>query len=194
MNSFGYGGSNAHVIIEETQSYLTGTGSDAAQPSLGVRREQEKTNIPGSSSEPPRVYLLSGFDEASCTRQMQSLRTYILQRERESIDARFLDNLAFTVNERRTLFPWKAAVVGSTVEDLEASLSQRMKARSSIQKPRVGYVFTGQGAQWPGMGQELFQAYPIFQCSISNIDRYLTDIGCRFSVKGLNSPHSMVFT
>ncbi|CAG8232080.1 unnamed protein product [Penicillium salamii] len=182
VNSFGYGGSNAHVILEETESCLSGLGLDIKRSSSTVCNGPRDKPISISSDQTSRIYVLSGFDEASCTRQVQHLRSYILHKNSQPVRDSFLDNLAFTVNERRTLFPWKMAVVGSDLESLTTSLSQRVKARSAVRKPRLGFVFTGQGAQWAGMGQELIPAYPVFKDSILKIDRALKEIGCGFSV------------
>ena len=134
-----------------------------------------------------RIYLLSGFDEASCSRQMESLSNYVLNKNSQGVDDKFMDSLAFTVNERRTPFPWKVAVVGDSLESLAASLSQKVKARSAIRKPRIGFVFTGQGAQWAGMGQELLQVYPVFKDSILKIDQHLRNIGSGISALGLSN-------
>lgn len=146
----------------------------------GPTDEKSVNTVPGS----PRIYLLSGFNETSCAQQAQSLRKYILEKSSDSNDARFLNNLAFTLNERRTMFPWKMSVVGSTFDDLTTSLSQKIKAVSAVKKTRIGFVFTGQGAQWAGMGQELLQGYPVFKQSVVAIDRHLDKIQSGFQVQG----------
>lgn len=147
----------------------------------GSTYEKAMNTVHGSH----RIYLLSGFNETSCAQQVQSLRKYVSEKSSESNDARFLDNLAFTLNERRTMFPWKIAVVGGTFDELTTSLSQKIKAISAVKKPKIGFVFTGQGAQWAGMGQELLQTYPVFNDSITAIDRHLNKIQSGFKVQGL---------
>lgn len=128
--------------------------------------------------------MVSGFDERTCAQQLQTLSNHILKTRLNLDPEKFIDDLAFTINERRSVFPWKAAVVGDTVPSLAATLSQNVKYRSAIQKPKLGFVFTGQGAQWVGMGKELLQAYPVFKTSIVGIDRFLNDIGASFTVQG----------
>ncbi|CAG8003769.1 unnamed protein product [Penicillium olsonii] len=181
VNSFGYGGSNAHAILEETQSCLSSLGLDMQGPPWVLCSEPRNGPRPNSRSQGSRIYLLSGFDEASCSRQMESLSNYILNKNSQGVDDKFMDSLAFTVNERRTPFPWKVAVVGDSLESLAASLLQKAKARSAVRKPRIGFVFTGQGAQWAGMGQELLRVYPVFKDSILKIDQHLKNIGSGIS-------------
>ena len=75
--------------------------------------------------------------------------------------AQLLQNLSYTLGERRTLFPWVAAhqvrldngTLDSAIQALE---SPRFKStRRASESPRIGMVFTGQGAQWYAMGREL---------------------------------------
>ncbi|KAI2770922.1 hypothetical protein CBS147339_8237 [Penicillium roqueforti] len=183
VNSFGYGGSNAHVIVEDAQSCLSSWGFkeyDIIQSTATKYHNETPPSLPRGLS---RIFMLSGFDERTCAQQMQALSNHILDRGHEVDHEKFLDELAFTINERRSVFPWKAAIVGDTMAGLAASLSQNIRARSAVRQPTLGFVFTGQGAQWVGMGKELLQAYPVFKRSISGIDRFLNDIGAPFTVE-----------
>ncbi|KAJ5572354.1 Acyl transferase/acyl hydrolase/lysophospholipase [Penicillium sp. DV-2018c] len=182
VNSFGYGGSNAHVIVEDALGDLSDCGltnSDGA--SLPVCKSRRNGIAIGPPL--PRIFMLSGFDERTCAEQMKALNKYVVDNGLTVDNERFLDDLAFSVNERRSVFPWKAAVVGDTVAGLAASLSENAKARCAVRRPVLGFVFTGQGAQWAGMGQEMLQAYPIFKRSVLEIDRFLKDIGSPFTVR-----------
>ncbi|OQD87457.1 hypothetical protein PENSOL_c077G02280 [Penicillium solitum] len=183
VNSFGYGGSNAHVIVENAQGCLSNWGleRDGRAPSTTAKCHDEL--VPSPPLGLHRLLMLSGFDERTCIQQIQTLRNHIVYRADAVDHEEFLDDLAYTVNERRSVFPWKAAVVGDTLVGLAASLTQNLKARSAIRKPTLGFVFTGQGAQWAGMGKELLQAYPVFKISILGIDRFLNDIGAPFTVE-----------
>ncbi|CAG8893432.1 unnamed protein product [Penicillium egyptiacum] len=188
VNSFGYGGSNAHVIVEDAQSCLSSWGlkeDDRITSAASNNHDQTVLSPPLGLS---RIFMVSGFDERTCAQQMQALSNHILDRGHDVDHEKFLDDLAFTLNERRSTFPWKAAVVGDTMAGLATSLSQNVKARSAVRKPRLGFVFTGQGAQWAGMGKELLQAYPIFKMSILAIDRFLNDIPAPFTVEGTQNP------
>lgn len=97
-----------------------------------------------------------------------------------------MDDLALTLNDHRSRFMWKTAVVGKSIPELISSLSNESRVRSSIRRPTLGFVFTGQGAQWPGMGKELLHAYPLFRESVMKIDRFLATIRAPFSVHGMH--------
>ncbi|GES58268.1 polyketide synthase [Aspergillus terreus] len=165
VNSFGYGGSNAHVIMEEASSRSKRRASD----------DKDKT----CSTPRDRIYMLSGFDEVSIADQISNLQDY-LARKSSSIDDEYLNNLAFTLNERRTHHRYRTAVNGNSAERLAAALKNHPKLQTASRRPRIGFVFTGQGAQWCGMGKELLDVYPVFRQSIDRIDRHLQSLGAPF--------------
>lgn len=131
--------------------------------------------------------MTSGFDEGYFAGQIQSLSEY-LRTKTNAASEEFLDDLAFTLNEHRSRFVWKAALTGSSTEELIAALTNGLKPRSSVRKPTLTFVFTGQGAQWAGMGKELLHSYPVFRHSIIHIDKFLTKIGAPFLVHGKYLP------
>jgi acyl transferase domain-containing protein len=53
------------------------------------------------------------------------------------------------------------------------------------ESPRIGYVFTGQGAQWHAMGRELLEQYPVFAATLNAADAYLFKLGAPFSLLGM---------
>ena len=93
-----------------------------------------------------------------------------------------LGDLAFTLNVRRSQLPWKAfAVVNlSSLEDLNQMLSNPVKAEGGSV---LGFAFTGQGAQWFGMGRELLSV-PKFMESIDLAQDCLTDLGGKWKIVG----------
>lgn len=66
------------------------------------------------------------------------------------------------------------AVVQRHGADLPFQLSPTVKAPS--RKPAINFVFTGQGAQWAGMGTELLTSYPSFRSDIQEMDRVLQQL------------------
>lgn len=187
VNSFGYGGANAHIILDDACSYL-------GQSRLSGNHVTKLSQMNGASdtgdkpaSSLCRVFPISAHDKEGLGRVKLALAEYLAVKsvqlsgvkERSS----FLDDLAFTLSERRSHLQWKTHFIASSIEDLQAALvaDTTLPARPSSRKPRLGFVFTGQGAQWARMGMDLMQ-YPVFRDSVEAADRFLQDqLGCTFS-------------
>ncbi|OJK01160.1 hypothetical protein ASPACDRAFT_26431 [Aspergillus aculeatus ATCC 16872] len=174
INNFGYGGANAHVIVESPQSMLL--------PMTPASSELGNTPNPKKRS---RVFVLSAKDPAAARSMAENLRDYAatsLENSSGEDQERILDQLAFTLGQRRTRFPWTTAWSGSTLADVQDTLgTARSTAQRSTRAPRVGMVFTGQGAQWFAMGRELFGAYPVFRDTMYEIDACLKNMGATWS-------------
>lgn len=96
-----------------------------------------------------------------------------------------LINLAFTLSEKRTMLPYKLAVSASTLAELIQELEKNENTfRRSLRMPRLGFVFTGQGAQWARMGVELCEAYPVFNNTLLKADIFLAQLGCSWHIMG----------
>lgn len=133
-----------------------------------------------------RLFCLSAFDEACGKRQIKNLCDYLKDRP-DSKSEGFLSDLAYTLGERRSVLPWKAAISACSAQELVKSLeSSETKFVHSAKAPILAYCFTGQGAQWYGMGREMIQSYPIFHHSIMQSSRYLHSLGAQWNLVGIN--------
>ena len=132
-----------------------------------------------------RVYVLSSKDATVTQALAKRFATYI----RQSITSRtqlLPADLAYTLAERRSRFPWGVAVKARSLDDLADRLDEsKLKAtRERRTTPRIGFVFNGQGAQWHAMGRELIAAYPIFSSAIWRADETLAEYGATWSLHG----------
>lgn len=95
-----------------------------------------------------------------------------------------MDRLAFTLCHRRSLLEWKEAVSASTLSELSSALASTDGDRTRPSgKSTIGFVFTGQGAQWFAMGRELL-CYTVFAEALQQADRILSDLGAAWSLLG----------
>ncbi|KAL7791641.1 polyketide synthase [Trichoderma afarasin] len=179
INSFGIGGANAHCIVQDTSSYLQGRrGPEATtdrSPVNGVNGSAK------ADSSRPILIAVSAQDKQGTGRIAQQLETYLDNKQQKDKGTTLLQNLAFTLAKKRSVLPWKAYGLGSDVEAIRKSLAGIKAPVRSSRAPRLGFVFTGQGAQWYAMGRELF-AYPEFRDSITSCDSTLKSLGCSWSL------------
>lgn len=134
-----------------------------------------------------RVIILSAKDEQSTQTMASNLAEHLKVTKVED-EKKFLDNLAYTLGQRRTMFPWIAAQPTQSISGLVKTLeSGRMRPIRSSERPKIGFVFTGQGAQWHAMGRELIEAYPVFKACLQEAEGYLRDFGSTWSVMGMST-------
>ncbi|KAG9187092.1 hypothetical protein G6011_04963 [Alternaria panax] len=181
VNSFGYGGTNAHVIIDDAHHYL-----QRHRRLVGRRRNDSGFVSPVSDkffSDAPRsrLFLQSANDERSLRQVGQDLSKHLRGQSLFSED-QLLDDLAYTLCERRSQLSHISAIVATNKADLEIKLQNvRPISTSAATPPRIGFIFTGQGAQWWGMGRELLR-YPVFRKSLQRCESAITGIGAEWSL------------
>ncbi|KAK8105742.1 hypothetical protein PG999_009101 [Apiospora kogelbergensis] len=187
INSFGFGGANAHVILEDAASYLARTGQTGrhctAPRSItnGVNGHSNGTTKEDAKS---KVFVLSSNDIDGVARQVESLQSYISTKSGSNSATDVLDSLAYTLSSKRTVLPWKSFAIASSNETLQKSLENvpAVVRSSSSTVPKVAFAFTGQGAQWWAMGKGL-SVYRVFRESMGCSQKILTALGCPWSLE-----------
>ncbi|KAI3322742.1 reducing type I polyketide synthase 10 [Xylariaceae sp. AK1471] len=157
INSFGYGGANAHIILEEA-SRISDYSSFDDEPGELVT-SQSRVVLP-----------LSAASAASLDARVTDFANF----EFGDTD---LSDLAYTLGSRRTQFPVRGFLVAPRGKKLQQIFSSRpLVTSASLSNPHThpyAFVFTGQGSQWPGMAAELFVEFPVFRHAISEMDMTL---------------------
>ncbi|KAJ5768714.1 Acyl transferase/acyl hydrolase/lysophospholipase [Penicillium odoratum] len=144
VNSFGIGGTNAHVILDSAQSF-------------GV------SPITNQTMTTPQLLVYSANNADSLKKIIVNYSDYAQKHPG------MVNNLAFTLAKRREHLSYRAFAVANLFGGITASLP----FRSSSETPNIVMVFTGQGAQWPEMGRCMILAYPVFKKSIRSLDAYI---------------------
>lgn len=158
INSFGFGGSNAHIILDAytplRQSGIISTVSD----------EELKNR--------PFLLPLSSHSENAGRHHINNLIAYVEQRPETEVA-----DLAYSHSVRRTLHPYRSFAIGQTLSGLVTDLASPKPVaawkRKASSPPRLGFVFTGQGAQWYAMGRQLINQCPLFRQTLEKCDRVL---------------------
>ena len=197
VSSFGFGGSNAHVVLDDTYNYLrqrnivaqhctqkTSLTTIQIEKSLLKNCNFDNQNTATKTTK-VRLIVWSASDLDGLQRMRSAYRDYFYSLRLQDEDS-YLDNLAYTLAEKRTRLLWKSYKVTSSLDQLrsrqEGELSNPVQSKRS---PRLGFVFTGQGAQWFSMGRELM-FYPIFRKSLEESENFFFNLGCTWSLTGMN--------
>ncbi|KAM4066064.1 acyl transferase domain-containing protein [Hirsutella rhossiliensis] len=163
INNFGFGGSNAHVILER---------APVVAPDLPQK----------PSNEFPQLVVLSANEEGAAQLVASHVGVYV-EKHPEACQKRLLRDIAYTLGERRSLLPWRVAIVTSTCNELGQALNGNTAApKRTVRIPKLAFVYTGQGAQWAKMGYELLQSHPVFADTIEAASDCLGRLGAEFSI------------
>ncbi len=159
VSSFGFSGTNAHVIIEEAP-----TREAPAQP----------------AERPLNILCLSARSETalrnSAARHAAFLRTH---------HTAPLPDICYTANAGRSHFPYRLAVRGESPDAIIRGLEDHcaggigfstMSAIAKDPPPRVAFLFTGQGSQYAGMGRELYETQPVFREALERCSKLLAPV------------------
>lgn len=116
----------------------------------------------------PLLLPVSATCDISARQRAADVKQYI--REHVEVD---MKQIAYTLSMRRANFPYRSfAVVNG--QDTPEFLPPTGKASS--RPPKVAFVFTGQGAQWFGMGTELSESIPSFRADLEQMDSILQSL------------------
>jgi acyl transferase domain-containing protein/acyl carrier protein len=157
VSSFGISGTNAHVVLEEAP--------EAPPGEAGPPTEATAHLMPLSAHTPEAL-------KGAARAHLEFLRA------EEGVPS--LRDICYTAAARRSHHDHRLAAVGSSrkemAEQLEAFLSDEFRPglhtgrRVPGRRPKLAFVFSGQGSQWVGMGQELMEQEPVFREAMERCD------------------------
>lgn len=158
----GFGGSNAHAILEE---YRPNSESEMQR-------------------EPCTPFVFSALTENSLVTYLEEFSNYL-----KTTDGVNLSDLAWTLQSRRSQLPTKAAFSAASIDMLVSKIDEKLAAakqnpgttvglRSNpkLAAPRVLGVFTGQGAQWAAMGKHLICSSAFVRKRVEQLENALATL------------------
>jgi acyl transferase domain-containing protein/NADPH:quinone reductase-like Zn-dependent oxidoreductase len=161
VNSFGYGGTNGHVIVEGVESLVPGYshGQKKLKTGRGVFNQKRPFLLPFSAHDKPTL--------------MRNIEAY-----KKVVGNYELLDLSYTLANRRSKLPSRGFVVSDheSVVSAFGNVGENFVFAEKKKAPAIGFAFTGQGAQWARMGSELMSYYPSFLKTIRRLDQVLGDL------------------
>ncbi|OAQ62682.1 hybrid NRPS/PKS enzyme [Pochonia chlamydosporia 170] len=180
INGFGSGGTNCHAIMESYVPEIHDHGPWGRPEAL---RNVQESPLPDVDFTPTPL-IFSAASESALVAMLEKYARYL-----ENTDVP-IQRLAKTLNSHRStlgvrvIFPATSRL--ELLEEIKKQLSKvrdspgtEIGTRSSIiefdenRRPRILGIFTGQGAQWPGMGQTLMKKCALFRTTIENMEQAL---------------------
>ena len=167
--NYGFGGANAHAVLQKA-------------PPTSQRSLNDGADSQTAPDQRWMLFVLSANSQESLSLKAKDLGIYLEQRP-EAFEKLLAGNLAYTLGQRRSHLSWKYAIAATSSDELGVRLaSTKFSTQRAVQEPKIGFVCTGQGAQWAGMGRELVGAYPIFDDTMSKAEIHLQSLGASFSL------------
>ncbi|MEM9458552.1 MAG: SDR family NAD(P)-dependent oxidoreductase, partial [Myxococcota bacterium] len=153
VSSFGMSGTNAHVVLEQAP-----------------RRPEPPQTEPSPGEAPVHVLPLSAKSPEALVAVARSMRAFI-----ESSPERLAD-ITYTASVRRTHHEQRLAIVGNSKDRIVEALDVFVQGKRSgplwigraMPRPKVVFVFPGQGSQWARMGAGLLETSPVYRRALED--------------------------
>ena len=161
VSSFGFGGTNVHLVVRGTKAKYHDEG---APPQADPDSPSGCTVLP-----------LSAFSEEALRSHAGNVRDFIASDPHATAH-----DICYTAAVKRSHHDCRCAVVGHSVGELRSGLQAFLSGehepgvfhgRALPDHPKLAFVFPGQGGQWLGMGRGLLSHEPVFRRAIELCDR-----------------------
>ncbi|MDG4664429.1 type I polyketide synthase [Mycobacterium sp. 236(2023)] len=156
VNSFGFGGTNAHVVLAEPPT------------------PREESSSGSARATGPALLPISARSDDALAATARQLAGYL-----DSQPEVELTSLAYTLGLRRAHLSHRHTVIADSIDEVRQQLhalaegGQIVTARAATDAPKLAFVCTGMGPQWWRMCRGLLEAFPVFADSIARTDREL---------------------
>ncbi|KAL8909684.1 MAG: hypothetical protein Q9171_004929 [Xanthocarpia ochracea] len=180
VNGFGSGGTNCHAIMETYVPEIHDHGPWGKPKALREIQISTLTDVDFT----PTPLVFSASSESALVAMLEKYVSYLENTEVP------MQRLAITLNSRRSTLPVRVAIPGTSKRDVLQAINRELSnvrgspgaeigTRPPViefdqnRHPRILGVFTGQGAQWPGMGQSLMKRCPLFRDTMEIMEQSL---------------------
>ena len=165
VSAFGFSGTNAHVILEEARN-VPPPAADTAE-------------------RPLQLLCVSAKSERALRDLARNYARYLTETPSVS-----LADVTHTANSGRAHFSCRASLIARSLPEMRSKLGDLADApafgagpdgvrsgdvarTAQAGRPLIAFLCTGQGAQYPGMGQQLYKTMPVFRAALDECDELL---------------------
>lgn len=189
VSGFGWSGTNAHVILEGYGiDQWDHAGAGELHPNLGAVVDvavaaADESSASVEATRPTRerdrrVLPLSGKTENAVKDLAQEYLDWL--NSLQSTDGLDLGDVAWTAGVGRSHFEYRAGVSFDDVNSLRTELSElvsgeRFVSPGDAAKEKVAFVYTGQGSQWIGMGESLYEREPVVRAVLDRCEEVILE-------------------
>jgi len=157
ISSFGFSGTNAHVLVEDFR----------------LKNKELESQVAGHRSH---LLCLSAKTEKSLKNLAERYEHYLAENPKAD-----MGDVCFSANTGRSHFNRRVCVIAENREQTKEKLSAFRTGQETsgvfkgqaAEPPRIAFLFTGQGSQYIGMGRELYDTQPVFRKALDRCDEIL---------------------
>ncbi|AOY79861.2 type I polyketide synthase [Moorena producens JHB] len=155
VSSFGFGGTNAHVVLQGAPDLTKATSNDKEKKSQDQNDQEQNYHL----------FTLSAKTATALQTLGKGYIDFIA-----SEPSKTLADICLTSNKGRSHFNYRLALLVQSTDQLQQQLTKLTQsetisdkiAQNSPTPPEIVFLFTGQGSQYSGMGRQLYETQPIF--------------------------------
>lgn len=169
VSSFGFSGTNVHMILEEAPQHI---------------------EVADAVARPQHVFTLSAKSDESLKAQATNYVDYLGRDLSGNGDNARIEDICYTAATGRNHFRQRVAIAVKTREELQEKLQGFVNGNNTgiaignSTHAKLAFLFTGQGSQYLGMAQDLYETHLLFRDTIDELDEILSnEMGC--SLKSL---------
>ena len=183
VSAFGISGTNSHVVVEGYSSDSNGgmqLPAGSARP-VAVSLPEPLADLPLAEEEfrtrGTRFLPLSGKADGALRELAACYLSWLDERDGEGDAETMLADMVWTAGVGRSHFDYRAGVVFRDAASLRDGLKTIAEADEGppVAATKVAFAFTGEGSEWVGMGQALYESEPVVRAVLDRCDAVLRE-------------------
>lgn len=193
VNCFGFGGTNAHAILDDARSYLS---HNFCEYQIHKTVSNQNSSIEeglqeGESASTALLFVYSAHEKEVLERMLAAHTRFLKSQNSPKTFRTLLEDYSCTLLSKRSLLSWKKFFTARSPDELREKIecflteknSSVSRSRATAEGVKVAFVFCGQGAQYFNMGRKLMSEYTKFRSCVKVLSEFLVQkLGAAFDI------------